>query len=1185
MIKQFGHTWWGKQWLNALSNIDFSNRLPRGKTYARSGRARNIIIMGNTVNAQVQGSRPKPYKVAIALETLSSLDKQQIIAAITGNPVFLSQLLAREIPPSLHKELQQKYIELFPLSWEDMQASCSCPDWAMPCKHIAAVIYLIANEIDKNPFLIFHLHDLDVMEELEKLGFGTSKSTSEEIPSIPDILETLSQEPDSTPDTNEQKILDFSTLPECRDELLSLLTAKPLFYPSGDFKHSLEKELKQKGKDAKKLLETAIPEEEDTKQEIYPASVSHIHLTLDDELDAKEVYFQTSEGEHTYTSHKGNPVSKLCGWLSSLDPEKIYQYPPVVKALSLAQRLSLVLIRQGGVVPQIYHLGHNDYAIRWLPARLNESVNHLIEVLATYLLPDLLQVQADAKNTLYFSTQDQAQHLSSLFLNNFIQQSSLSTEVRQYISRYDRRDFSEDPIKASFFEGELVDNKGFEEKEIPVTIYLWLKRFYLTENPVVPVIKVEEAEGGFLIDLWVENKNDQQGPIALKTLFDKKEMQETRMAFLKDVAVLLSYFPQLSEVVTSRGKQPLKVGGETFAEIFLQILPVIRLLNIRVLLPKSLQKLVRPQLSMLLDAEDDGIEKHYLSLENLLHYKWQVSLGDDLLSPEEFMKIVEGMSGIVKIRDQYVFLDPAEVRKLLDKLENPPELKGQDLLQVALTESYGGTSIHLSKKAQQVLRSLLDSEEVPLPQGLQAQLRPYQLRGFAWMYKNSRIGFGSVIADDMGLGKTLQVITTLLKLKEEGYLKKKKALVVVPTTLLTNWQKEISRFAPQLIAHIYHGSTRKIPEATFDVLLTTYGIARGDEKKLSKLKWHTLVIDEAQNIKNPGTAQTKAIKKIKSDVRIAMSGTPVENRLSEYWSIMDFTNKGYLNTQKSFQREFAYPIEVEQDQKQLDRFRKATAPFIMRRLKTDKTIISDLPEKVSTDEYCALSKEQAALYQSVVNEIMRQVEGKDGIERQGLVFKLIMALKQVCNHPSHYLKKEDTNPELSGKSGRLMELLTQIYDNNEKVLIFTQFREMGELLQNIIKTHYHTEALFLHGGCSRHQRDEMVERFQHDPAIKTMILSLKAGGTGLNLTAASRVIHYDLWWNPAVEAQATDRAYRIGQKNKVFVHRLLTQGTFEEKINKMLQEKRELADMAVATGEKWIGEFSDNDLKTMFTLS
>jgi SNF2 family DNA or RNA helicase len=463
-------------------------------------------------------------------------------------------------------------------------------------------------------------------------------------------------------------------------------------------------------------------------------------------------------------------------------------------------------------------------------------------------------------------------------------------------------------------------------------------------------------------------------------------------------------------------------------------------------------------------------------------------------------------------------------------------------------------------------------------------MRPYQLRGYAWMYKNSRIGFGSVIADDMGLGKTLQVITTLLKLKEEGYLDKKKALVVVPTTLLTNWQKEIDKFAPELIAHIYHGPTRKIPEDDFDMLITTYGIARGDEKKLTKYKWHTLVIDEAQNIKNPGTAQTKAIKKIKSDVRIAMSGTPVENRLSEYWSIMDFTNRGYLNSQKAFQKEFAYPIEVEQDQQQLERFRKATAPFIMRRLKTDKTIISDLPEKVSTDEFCSLTKEQAALYQSVVNEIMQQVEGKDGIERQGLVFKLIMALKQVCNHPAHYLKKGDTDPQLSGKASRLTELLTQIYDNNEKALIFTQFREMGELLRTFIKTQYHTEALFLHGGCSRKQRDEMVDRFQQDPAIKTMILSLKAGGTGLNLTAASRVIHYDLWWNPAVEAQATDRAYRIGQKNKVFVHRLLTQGTFEEKINKMLVEKRELADMAVATGEKWIGEFSDNELKTMFTL-
>ena len=408
--------------------------------------------------------------------------------------------------------------------------------------------------------------------------------------------------------------------------------------------------------------------------------------------------------------------------------------------------------------------------------------------------------------------------------------------------------------------------------------------------------------------------------------------------------------------------------------------------------------------------------------------------------------------------------------------------------------------------------------------------------------------------------------------------------MVVPTTLLTNWQKEMNRFAPALRWHTYHGSQRSFPDDVFDVLLTTYGIVRSDAKKLADIKWHSIVIDEAQNIKNPGTAQTKALKKLKSDIRIAMSGTPVENRLSEYWSIMDFTNKGYLGSLKPFLKEYSYPIEVEQDQHQLEKFKRVMSPFILRRLKTDKRIITDLPDKITTDEFCHLTKEQAAVYQNVVDEIMRKVEEKDGIERHGLVFKLIMALKQICNHPVQYLKRGNAEIALSGKATRLMELLDRLYEQHEKVLIFTQFREMGTLLQQFIGNTHYTTPLFLHGGSSRKQRDQMVDDFQQRPEINTMILSLKAGGTGLNLTAANHVVHYDLWWNPAVEAQATDRAYRIGQQRNVFVHRLITEGTFEEKINQMLIEKRDLADMAVSQGEQWIGELSNRELKGLFTL-
>ena len=386
-------------------------------------------------------------------------------------------------------------------------------------------------------------------------------------------------------------------------------------------------------------------------------------------------------------------------------------------------------------------------------------------------------------------------------------------------------------------------------------------------------------------------------------------------------------------------------------------------------------------------------------------------------------------------------------------------------------------------------------------------------------------------------------------------------------------------------AHIFHGTGRKADFKKTDVVITTFGIARTENEKLCKQKWHTLIIDEAQNVKNADTAQTKAVKKIPSAIKIAMTGTPVENRLMEYWSIFDFANPGYLGNTNWFNEEYAKPIELNQDKKRLDKFRKITAPFIMRRVKTDKSIISDLPDKIENDQYCNLSKEQASLYKSITHDLLQEVEEAEGISRRGLILKLLTVLKQICNHPAHYLKNSDSmQPEQSGKMMLLLQLLDTIYENNEKVLIFSQYMEMGNLLRQVIHEHFGKKALQLHGGNSRKERDEMVHAFQNNPQSDTFILSLKAGGTGLNLTAGNHVIHYDLWWNPAVEAQATDRAFRIGQQKNVMVHRMITKGTLEEKIDDMLRSKKQLANLAVANGEKWIGDLSDKDIKELVAL-
>jgi SNF2 family DNA or RNA helicase len=408
-------------------------------------------------------------------------------------------------------------------------------------------------------------------------------------------------------------------------------------------------------------------------------------------------------------------------------------------------------------------------------------------------------------------------------------------------------------------------------------------------------------------------------------------------------------------------------------------------------------------------------------------------MGDAFLSIEDFIHLSRQSTGLVKIRDQYVMMSQEEIEKVIHKLTQPSAPKAFTLLQAALSSDYEGAPVQIDDALKNRINEILKAKATPLPKQLNATLRHYQERGFSWLYKNAQLGLGSLLADDMGLRKTLQVITALQKFKEDGVLKNKSALVIAPATLLSNWKSEIERFAPSLNASIFHGAARKAEFNNTDVVITTYGISRTENERLSKQPWYALIIDEAQNIKNAETAQTKAVKKIKADIKIAMSGTPVENRLMEYWSIFDFANPGYLGNTTWFNDEYAKPIELNQGKKRLEKFRNITSPFIMRRVKTDKAVISDLPDKIENNQICNLSREQAALYKSITKDMMEEVENAEGINRRGLILKLLTILKQVCNHPLQYLKNDnEVKPEQSGKMMLLLQLLETIYENGEK---------------------------------------------------------------------------------------------------------------------------------------------------------
>ena len=587
-----------------------------------------------------------------------------------------------------------------------------------------------------------------------------------------------------------------------------------------------------------------------------------------------------------------------------------------------------------------------------------------------------------------------------------------------------------------------------------------------------------------------------------------------------------------------------------------------------------------------------------LGLRTLLQFKADLALDGTPVSRQEWERLVEAKHGLVEIRGQWMELQPEEVGRLEEFWNKGHQLMSMTVQQ-ALREfsADGGPQIGLEGDLGLLFTDLSGRgalEQLDPPALLRAQLRPYQLRGYSWLAYLERVGCGACLADDMGLGKTVQAIAAILRDKM-GNPRAGPTLVVAPTSVLGNWQRELRRFAPTLVAYVHHGPNRRKTPAAFknavagsDVVVASFGLARLDVAVLSKIRWRRLVVDESQNAKNPSAAVTKALRRIKAESRIAMTGTPVENRLMDLWSLFSIINPGYLGTMTEFRRNFERRIARHGDAAATRQLRRMVRPFILRRMKTDKAIISDLPKKVEQTAHCSLTPEQASLYEAVVRDVERQLEGAEieGIRRSALVLTTLTRLKQICNHPANFLQDGSAfSPARSHKLARVCEMLDEVAAEEESALVFTQFRELGGLLESLFRRRYGGAVYFLHGGTPRSRREYMVEEFQNphsDPGI--FVLSLRAGGTGINLTRANHVIHFDRWWNPAVEDQATDRAYRIGQEKCVMVHKMITMGTVEERIDEVIESKKALSEGIVGAGESWLAKLDNETLRRLISL-
>jgi SNF2 family DNA or RNA helicase len=791
-----------------------------------------------------------------------------------------------------------------------------------------------------------------------------------------------------------------------------------------------------------------------------------------------------------------------------------------------------------------------------------------------------------------------------------------------------RQKISSGELSRYFDEESWLEWVGIKESPVPFTIGLRL------DEPV-------DGVGNWTLDVFLRGKknvdevyggDDPKVPARWRPFLERVDQEQERLVRL---------IPWLAEDVGSgagfsEGAPRLKSQlTEEEAWMFLtEASETLVALDVEILLPSWWQAMKNANLKVKASLKGSGSHRpSFVGLQAMLDFNWRFSMNGVDLSEEEFRGLVEEKRRLVYIRGRWVKLDPQFIRQIQDLMKQAEKegLHIRDLLEQELVESavsddelenpkaFARIQIELNQQMKRMVKQLGEIKEIPVvavPESLNGELRPYQQLGMSWLWFLRQYGFGACLADDMGLGKTVQLISYLLMVQElediavstseagesgvsselgnAGAIVKehtKAALIICPTSVLGNWQKELERFAPGMEVYLHYGSSRLKEEAfsekvkSVDVVLTSYGLSHLDEAEFGGMLWSTISIDEAQNIKNAGTKQSRAVRRLRGRHHIALTGTPMENRLSELWSIFDFTNHGYLGSLGQFQKRFVIPIEKDEKKDKVQQLQALIRPFLLRRTKKDEEVALNLPDKLEQKEYCPLTAEQASLYEQLVQDTFEQIEKLTGFERKGLILQMLSRLKQLCNHPALYLKEKSAERQLvdrSNKLEKLAELVEAVLEQGESCLIFTQYIEMGEMIRALLKVKFGVEVPFLNGSVSKAHRDEMIERFQNGE-FPVFLLSLKAGGTGLNLTAANHVIHYDRWWNPAVENQATDRAYRIGQQRFVHVHKLICTGTLEEKIDAMLEKKQYLNDQIIQS-ENWITELSTDELKDLVLL-
>lgn len=794
MASDFGKTWWGNEWLRSLTNIDYANRIPRGARYARNGSVKKIVINDSVIEAKVQGSRRTPYSVTIKVDKFSAKETDALMDGILAHPAIVAELLNRKLSPAVNDIAKENRLKVFPTSWRDLGMICSCPDWAVPCKHIAAVIYMVGQEIDNNPFLVFKLHGVDIIGELAKRGIVIDAG---KMSAVPDEREAFGLVPllDKTDKKDSPQCLphfDFSKIANLGEAILRLLPASPAFYADGDFMKRYDENMKRVANAARNI--------HNGKKYVYEALGSSIgHLPKKDASDIRLVVDKNHHVEAHFSGYKTkNSVVDLMEYLSALPEEKIYESSNTVFAFRSCFVLALRLAVKGNIEPVIVQQKDGSVNVVWAPFMSDKQTAAILERLDAFFTKDSIVLECKGRSKLVPSRP--AWFICSCFLTVLVRQ------THKPLTWWDK-------VYELFFDDDWEKFDGVGEKNVPGGIKSWTDHLSAPQLRYLPMIMVrDESEDGseFLLEMTVADAQaNDQTEVALHDVFTDKTYQRARYNILRDVSLLSSLVPGIDQYLANEARKPMAMDNAAFSQFLINVVPAMRLLNIRLLLPKSLQHLLRPKPSVSLSAkQSDG--KSFLRLDQLLQFDWKVAVGDDLISPEEFRGLLGRAEGLIRFKQQYIYVTADDLKRIEKAFASRNEMTPARMLQVALSGEYKSAKVSISPEVKELIRKWTTQQEIDVPKEIHATLRPYQKRGYEWMYQNMRLGFGSILADDMGLGKTLQVITLLQKLKDDGQLERQRAIVVAPTGLLANWQAELQHFAPTLSVFVYHGQRRNL---------------------------------------------------------------------------------------------------------------------------------------------------------------------------------------------------------------------------------------------------------------------------------------------------------------------------------------------------------------------------------------